>query len=97
MVNSKLSIVDRLKLAALSKITGVPMVKLWDFMNGKKTFFGLLLIALGKLVLVLPAVLALFGVGPSDVATYVGYLLAFVGLLHKVYKFFYREEPPSGE
>ena len=41
------------------------LTKVWDFFNGKKTVFGLVLIALGKIVLALLFVLAL---GPPVLA-----------------------------
>lgn len=80
----------------LSRI-GVPatmFTKLWEFMNGKKTIFGAVLTALGVAAMYLAPVLTFFGLDAAHVATYVGVLTTVIGLLHKVYKFLYKEEHP---
>lgn len=96
MVDLKVKIGDRLKLKAISLITGVPMgflSKLWAFLDGKKTAFGLLITAASGLAAAIPAVLALFGVDAVQIAAVVGVATTILGLLHKAYKYVYKEEP----
>ena len=100
MVNFKLSIGDKLKMKAISIFTGVPMEflsGLWKFMDGKKTIFGLLITAVSAVATAVPAILAVFGVDAVHVAAVVGVATTVVGILHKIYKFLYKEEPPAGE
>lgn len=82
--------------AFLSRI-GVPetmFTKVWDFLNGKKTVVGSIITALGVAATYLLPVLSFFGVDPAHVAVAVGVVTSVVGILHKVYKFIYKEELP---
>jgi hypothetical protein len=96
MVNFKVSIGDKLKLVLISKFTGVPMgvlQKFWEFMNGKKTVVGLVITALAKVALVVPALFAVFGAS-AQAGVVVGVITAVVGVGHKIYKFLYHEDLP---
>jgi hypothetical protein len=76
---------------------GVPMgflTKFWEYMNGKKTVVGAIITAVSVGIGYLPAVLAFFGVDAVQIATYVGIATTVVGILHKIYKFIYKEEHP---
>lgn len=64
----------------------------WDWLNGKKTVIGAVITAVGVVAGYLPAVLAFFGVEAVHIATVVGVVTAIVGLLHKAYKWIYKEE-----
>ena len=80
----------------LSRI-GVPttmFTKVWDFLNGKKTVVGGVITAVAVAVQYLPSVLPFVGVDAAQVGVYVGVATTVLGLLHKVYKFVYKEEHP---
>jgi hypothetical protein len=67
--------------------------KIWKFMNGKKVVVGAIL----TLISLLPQVAALlpvFGVEPQVAIGIAGGLTTLIGLLHKAYKFIYKEEHP---
>lgn len=67
--------------------------KIWDWLNGKKTVVG----AVITIVAFAPEIIAQlpnFGVSPEDTARVLGIAVTVVGLLHKAYKFIYREEHP---
>jgi hypothetical protein len=84
-----------MKLGALT--IGVPMGWLssfWTFMNGKKTVVGLTITALAWLSTFVPAVMAALGSQPSQIAAVTGVLITVVGIVHKIYKFIYKEEHP---
>jgi hypothetical protein len=80
----------------LSRI-GVPITmftKFWDFMNGKKMIVGGVITSVSLAIQYLPAVLAFVGVDAAQVGVYVGVATTVLGLLHKLYKFVYKEEHP---
>jgi len=84
-----------MKIGAVA--AGVPMDKLtqfWDFMNGKKTWMGALVSLVSYLVAGVPLVAALCttAVCVATVGKVGGAGLFVVGVLHKAYKFFYRED-----
>lgn len=76
---------------------GVPMdqvTKLWDFMNGKKTIVGAIITVVAYVVAGIPlaAALCTTTVCATTVAKVGGIGLTVVGVLHKAYKFLYRED-----
>ena len=80
----------------LSRI-GVPVTmfaKLWEFLNGKKTVVGAVITAVSVAATYLLPVLTFFGVDPAKVGVIVGVVTTVVGVLHKAYKFIYKEELP---
>lgn len=84
-----------MKLGAVT--IGVPMgflTGLWAWLNGKKTVIGAILTAIGVAVGYMPAVLAFFGVEADKIVTIVGVATTVVGVLHKIYKWIYKEEHP---
>ncbi len=86
-----------MKLGAIA--IGVPMDWLkgfWDFMNGKKTIVGAVITVVAYLAGGVPLIAALCttAVCVATVAKVGGIGLTLVGILHKVYKFVYREEHP---
>ncbi len=66
--------------------------KVWEFLDGKKTVVGSVIVALSVAAGYLPAVLAFFGVAAVKASTIVGVVTTVVGVAHKVYKFLYKEE-----
>lgn len=84
-----------MKLGALA--IGVPMGflgSIWTKLNGYKTLFGAIITAVAYLVAGLPVILPVFGLEAVLVAKVAGIGLTVVGILHKVYKFLYKEEHP---
>lgn len=84
-----------MKIGAVA--VGVPMdwmSKAWTFMNGKKTIVGAVITLFAYLVAGVPLVAALCttAVCATTVAKVGGIGLTVLGILHKLYKFFYREE-----
>ncbi len=76
---------------------GVPMgwlSGLWTWLNGKKTIFGAIITAVAFIASGLGAILPLFGLSAVTVAKVVGIALTIVGILHKIYKFIYKEDHP---
>lgn len=68
--------------------------KLWDFLNGKKTIVGAFITVVAYLVAGIPlaAALCTTTVCATTVAKVAGVGLTVVGVLHKIYKFLYKEE-----
>lgn len=60
--------------------------KLWEFLNGKKTYIGIAITVLTALAAFLGVVLPVFGVDAVVVAQILGYITLAIGLLHKVAK-----------
>ncbi len=76
---------------------GVPMgflTKFWEYMNGKKLVVGAIITAVSVLATQLGVLLPLLGLDAVLVAKVVGIATMVVGVLHKVYKFIYKEEHP---
>lgn len=83
------------KLSALG--VGVPMSflnGLWAWLDGKKTVVGLIITVAAQVAGYLPAVLPFFGLEAQQVATIVGISATVLGVLHKVYKWLYKEDHP---
>ena len=82
------------KFKLLGKLLGVDMSGLanfWSWLDGKKTYFGLLLTALGGLATFVPQV-ALAVPQAKWVLASAGVIQFLNGLLHKAYKEKYNEE-----
>lgn len=82
------------KLAALA--AGVPMGffnGIWTWLNGKKTVIGAIILALTTVAGYLPSVLDFFGVADLQIAAIVGVVTTVLGILHKLYKWLFNEEP----
>jgi hypothetical protein len=76
---------------------GVPMgflTKFWEYMNGKKLVVGAIITAVSVLATQLGVLLPLFGLDAVLVTKIVGVATMVVGILHKIYKFIYKEEHP---
>lgn len=76
---------------------GIPMPTLksvWTWFDGKKLVFGAIIDLASSVALALPAILPAFGLEAAVVAQIVSKALLVTGLLHKFYKFVYREEHP---
>lgn len=67
---------------------------MWQWLNGKKTIFGLILTVLAWLAAQAPAILPVFGLEAVLVAKIAGVLLTVVGVGHKIYKWLYKEDHP---
>ena len=68
---------------------GKMVKKIWDFVNGKKTAIGLLLVFLGDCLEKLPGILEAFGVDSvvvGNVAKALGWLITALGSIHKILK-----------
>jgi VIT1/CCC1 family predicted Fe2+/Mn2+ transporter len=77
---------------------GVPMDKLtkfWTYMSGKKTAVGAVITVVASIAVGLPLILPLFIADAALIAQITGIALTIVGVLHKLYKFIYREKHPS--
>jgi len=65
--------------------------KVWAYLNGKKLLIGAILTVLSmvaeQLAVLLPVLLP-----PATALRYVGAATAVVGILHKIYKFVYKED-----
>lgn len=65
-------------------------MKFVAFMNGKKTYTGIALLALPKFAAALAAAAIASGVDPATAATWTawgtGSLLTFIGIVHKIVK-----------
>lgn len=65
--------------------------KVWAYLNGKKLLIGAILTVISlvgeQLAVLLPALLP-----PATALKYAGVATAIVGILHKIYKFIYKEE-----
>ncbi len=84
-----------MKFAAL--VVGVPMgflSGLWAWFDGKKLIVGSIITVVATIAGALPVVLAAVGVGAVTVAKVVGVATTILALLHKLYKFVYKEEHP---
>lgn len=68
------------------------MGKVWEWLSGKKLVIGSLLTLVASLVDSLPVLLPLFVTDAGQVAGIVGVGVTIVGLLHKLYKFCYKED-----
>jgi hypothetical protein len=74
---------------------GVPMGflgKFWDYMNGKKMLVGAIITALSVVATQLGVLLPMFGLDAVLAAKVVGVVTIAVGVLHKIYKFLYKED-----
>jgi len=65
---------------------GENMKKLWDWLNGKKTLLGVILISVPVIWEGVSQILTVGGMGPEQVAAIGGILLGAVGVLHKILK-----------
>lgn len=88
-----------LKLRLLARLMGggsaVDKINaLWDWLNGKKTAIGSVILALGFLAAWLPEALPAFGVAPELALKITGVVGVVLGLAHKLYKALFRAEPP---
>ncbi len=69
--------------------------KIWTFLNGKKLVIGSVITVVASIVATLPVILPLVVSDANTVAHAVGVGVTVLGLLHKVYKFIYKEELAS--
>ncbi len=58
----------------------------WNWLDGKKTVIGVVLVAAPGVIVKASAVAAASGVDPAKVAQYAGIAVAVVGVAHKIYK-----------
>jgi hypothetical protein len=68
---------------------GKMVMKIWAYLNGKKTAIGLLLVVLGDLLEKMPGVLSAFGADAAVVGSFtkaLGWIITGLGALHKVLK-----------
>lgn len=80
--------------APLVGVSTEMLTKIWDWLNGKKTVIGAVITAISVTATQLGVLLPLFGVDAVLVAKIIGIATTVVGLLHKAYKFIYKEEHP---
>lgn len=66
--------------------------KVWAFLDGHKTTFSALLDLLSSAVIALPNILPAFGLEAAVVANVVAKVGMAVGILHKAYKWYYKEK-----
>ena len=74
---------------------GVPMgflTKFWDYMSGKKLVVGAIITTVTVIATQLGVLLPLLGLDAVLVTKIVGVATMIVGLLHKLYKFIYKED-----
>jgi hypothetical protein len=69
-------------------------MKIWTWLDGKKTIIGAVITAISYLAAGLPTLLPGFGLEPSVVGKIVGVSLLVVGLLHKGFKLKYGSDLP---
>lgn len=61
-------------------------MKLWNWLNGKKTLIGVILLSIPVIWEGVAQILAAGGMGPEQVAAIGGVILAVVGIAHKILK-----------
>jgi hypothetical protein len=77
-----------LKIGAKLAGEGDNFMKLWEWLNGKKTFIGTVLVGVPVVWNAVQPILEASGASPEKVAAIGGILLAGIGIAHKVLKAF---------
>jgi len=81
----------------LAPLAGVDMnflAGIWDWLNGKKTIIGTIITVIALVSGQLGVLLPLLGVDAVLIAKIIGVTTMVLGILHKAYKFIYKEEHP---
>lgn len=84
-----------LRLAAKVAGEGENLMKVWSWLDGKKTFIGAVLVGVPIIWEALQPILAAGGASPEKVAAIGGVIIGAIGIAHKVLKAFGVAKPPE--